>query len=455
MLINNYTTRAYIKESGLVMIRIRWNAKKSEISFSLGYKVEPEKWDSSKQLVKANTTFKDGKKTIYAKEINAAIRNALSIVAEVFDDFNRLSIVPDKNELKNKLSENLNYYSCKCSSSDEKNNDCLFEDAFAFFLMERPKEGSFGSTTPHKYKQMHDQVLSCRMGLTLLKIDQKFMNRLVVWYVDNNYCNRTINKQIKMLKSCLRWLGRNGYTINKDALEFKPKLKVIPKTVTYLKYNELIHFMNYTFPEEQNYLTKARDMFCFMCFTSLRYSDLAALKHSHIVDSQIEMFSEKTDGKLIIPLIDQAKQIIEKYSWYKGDTVFPVPSNQKLNDYLKEAAEIAGLVRIVSQSYFKGNDRYEKTAYFYEQISCHDARRTFVVCSLSLGIPMTIVMRATGHSDYESMKPYIEVLNETQRIEMEKWNKQSYKSEVISMIDKLDIRQLEQLSGYIKGILIL
>lgn len=453
MLINNYTTRAYIKESGLVMIRIRWNAKKSEISFSLGYKVEPEKWDSSKQLVKANTTFKDGKKTIYAKEINAAIRNALSIIVEVFDDFNRLSIVPDKNELKNKLSENLNYYSCKGSSSDEKNNDCLFEDAFAFFMMERPKEGSFGSTTPHKYKQMHDQVLSCRMGLTLLQIDQKFMNRLVVWYVDNNYCNRTINKQIKMLKSCLRWLGRNGYTINKDALEFKPKLKVIPKTVTYLKYNELIHFMNYTFSEEQNYLTKARDMFCFMCFTSLRYSDLAALKHSHIVDSQIEMFSEKTDGKLIIPLIDQAKQIIEKYSWYKGDTIFPVPSNQKLNDYLKEAAEIAGLDRIVSQSYFKGNDRYEKTAYFYEQISCHDARRTFVVCSLSLGIPMTIVMRATGHSDYESMKPYIEVLNETQRIEMEKWNKQSYKSEVISMIDKLDIRQLEQLSGYIKGIL--
>jgi integrase len=452
MLINNYTTRTYIKESGLVMIRIRWNAKKSEISLSLGYKVEPEKWDSSKQLVKANTTLKNGKKIIYAKEINTAIRNTLSIISEAFDDFNRLSIVPDKNELKNKLSENLNYYSCKGSSSDNKNNDCLFEDAFAFFMMERPKEGSFGSTTPHKYKQMHDQVLSCRMGLTLLQIDQKFMNRLVVWYVDNDYCNRTINKQIKMLKSCLRWLGRNGYPINKEALEFKPKLKVIPKTVTYLKYNELIHFMNYTFPENQAYLTKARDLFCFMCFTSLRYSDLVALKHSHIIDEQIEMFSEKTDGKLIIPLVDQAKQIIEKYSWYKGDTVFPVPSNQKLNDYLKEAAELAGLNRIVSQSYFKGNERYEKTAYFYEQISCHDARRTFVVCSLSLGIPMTIVMRATGHSDYESMKPYIEVLNETQRMEMDKWNTHQYKSRIIEELDKMDSEQLKKLFEYVKEI---
>lgn len=451
MLINNYTTRAYIKESGLVMIRIRWNAKKSEISFSLGYKIEQEKWDSSKQLVKANTTFKDGKKTIYAKEINAAIRNTLSIVAEAFDDFNRQSIVPNKDELKEKLSESLNYNHKKSSSDDNK--DCLFDESFNFFITERPKEGNFSSNSTYKYKLVHDQLLSFRDGVTLSQIDPNFMKKFTYWYVDNGYCNRTINKQIKILKSCLRWLERNGYSINKDALEFKPKLKVIPKTVTFLKYNELIHFMNYTFPEEQNYLTKARDMFCFMCYTSLRYSDLAALKHSHIIDGQIEMFSEKTDGKLIIPLIDQAKQIIEKYSWYKGDTVFPVPSNQKLNDYLKEAAEIAGLDRIVSQSYFKGNDRYEKTAYFYEQISCHDARRTFVVCSLSLGIPMTIVMRATGHSDYESMKPYIEVLNETQRQEMEKWNKQSYKSEVISMIDKLDIRQLEQLSVYIKGIL--
>lgn len=451
MIKNNFTTRAFIKESGLVMIRIRWNSKKSEVSLSLGYKIEPEKWDNSKQLVKANTTIKAGNKTIYAKEINATIRNTLSIVAEAFDDFNRQSIVPDKDKLKEKLSESLNCSHKKSSSDDNK--DCLFDESFNFFIMERPKEGNFSSNSTYKYKLVHNQLLSFRDGVTLSQIDPNFMKKFTYWYVDNGYCNRTINKQIKILKSCLRWLGRNGYPINNQALEFKPKLKVIPKTVTFLKYNELIHFMNYAFPEEQNYLTKARDMFCFMCFTSLRYSDLATLKHSHIIDGQIEMFSEKTDGKLIIPLIDQAKQIIEKYSWHKGGTIFPVPSNQKLNEYLKEAAEIAGLDRIVSQSYFKGNERYDKTAYFYEQISCHDARRTFVVCSLSLGIPMNIVMRATGHSDYESMKPYIEVLNETQRIEMEKWNKQSYKSEVISMIDKLDIRQLEQLSEYIKEIL--
>lgn len=452
MITNNFTTRAFIKESGLVMIRIRWNSKKSEVSLSLGYKIEPEKWDNSKQLVKANTTIKEGNKTIYAKEINATIRNTLSIIAEGFSEFDKQSIIPQKEELKEWLYSNLNYKRNK-SSINNKESNCLFEDAFAFFMKERPKEGSFTSTTPYIYKQMQDQVLSCRKGITLSQIDLKFMNRLVVWYVDNGYCNRTINKQIKMLKSCLRWLEKKEYVINKEALEFKPKLKVIPRTVTYLKYKELIHFMNYTFSENLNYLSRARDMFCFMCFTSLRYSDLKELMHSHIVDSQIEMFSQKTDGKLIIPLVDQAKQLIKKYSWYKGKTVFPVPSNQKLNDYLKEAAKIAGLNRIVSQSYFKGNERYEKTTYFYEQISCHDARRTFVVCSLSLGIPMSIVMRATGHSDYESMKPYIEVLNETQRLEMDKWNKYHHQSNIIDMIKNLNVKQLEKVTCYIKNML--
>lgn len=451
MLNYNFSTRVFLKDTGSLMMRVRWNSKKYEITFSLGYKIESNKWDVSKQLVKANTTFRDGKKIIYAKEINAVIRNTISFVGEAFDEFNKKSIIPNKDELKEWLNQHMKVGSAKSTNHEQEN--VLFKDAFDYFIVERPKEGSFSKSTPYKYKQMCNQVLSCREGITLSQIDLKFMNILVTWFLKNGYCNRTIHKQIKILKSCLRWLAKNGYNVNQEVYSFKPKLKVIPKTVTFLKYNELIHFMNYTFPEEQNYLTKARDMFCFMCFTSLRYSDLATLKHSHIVDGQIEMFSEKTDGKLIIPLVDQAKQIIEKHSWYKGDTIFPVPSNQKLNDYLKEAAEIAGLDRVVSQVYFIGNERYEKTECFYEQISCHDARRTFVVCSLSLGIPMTIVMRATGHSDYESMKPYIEVLNETQRIEMEKWNKQSCKSEVISLIDKLDIRQLEQLSEYIKGIL--
>lgn len=62
-------------------------------------------------------------------------------------------------------------------------------------------------------------------------------------------------------------------------------------------------------------------------------------------------------------------------------------------------------------------------------------------------------MRATGHSDYESMKPYIEVLNETQRLEMDKWNKYHHQSNIIDMIKNLNVKQLEKVTCYIKNML--
>lgn len=54
----NFSTRAYVMKNGQVMIRVRWNSKKNEVGFSIGYTIDPLKWDSDKQLVKSNTTHK-------------------------------------------------------------------------------------------------------------------------------------------------------------------------------------------------------------------------------------------------------------------------------------------------------------------------------------------------------------------------------------------------------------
>ena len=221
-----------------------------------------------------------------------------------------------------------------------------------------------------------------------------------------------------------------------------------------MKYKELLHFASFQFPKSKEYLDRARDMFCFMAFTSLRYSDLSALKRAHISNGNIEMYTQKTNDRITVPIIEDAQKIIDKYSWYhsKNGTIFPVASNQKLNDYLKEAAELAGLDREIVETYFIGTQRHEEIHKFYETISCHDGRRTFVCCSLALGISPTVVMSCTGHADYESMKPYIEVADETQKMQMEKWNTHQYKSDIIEKLDKMNPTQLKELCEHIRSI---
>ena len=445
----NFSTRAYVMKNGQVMIRVRWNSKKNEVGFSIGYTIDPLKWDSDKQLVKSNTTHKIGGKIVYAREINNAIRSFLVCIEEVFAKYDLHSKTPTTTDLKELVNEKLGRIKQETVNEDKVKT---LKDIFSEFLLLRPQEGNWGDKIHEKYDQMWTQLSSCDPNITLETLDQLKVQELVGWYIKNDYCNRTIQKQIRILKSFLRWVSRHGYTINSGVLEFKLRLKVIPRTVTFLKYKELMHFFHYEFPKEKEYLSKARDMFCFMAFTSLRYSDLAALKPVNLVDGCLDFCTEKTDDKLHIALNEHAQQIIEKYSWYKGDTIFPVPSNQKLNDYLKEAAKLAGLDREISQVYFKGNTRHEDTYKFWEQISCHDARRTFVCCSLALGIPASVVMSCTGHSDYATMKPYIEVADETQKIQIEKWNTHQYKSGIIESMEKMTPTQLKQLFEYVKSI---
>lgn len=445
----SFSTRAYVTKNGQIMIRVRWNGKKNEVGFSVGYSIDPMKWDSNKQLVKSNTTHRIGGKIVYAREINNTIRIFLGYIEEIFIEYSLRNEIPGNADLKELVNEKLGRNKPKVVENDKEKT---LKDIFKEFLSTRALEGNWSKEAEYKYEQMWQQLTSCDEAIELDALDKNKMIQLTNWYINNDYCNRTIVKQFRILKSFLRWISKNGYVIQPGVLEFKPKLKVIPKVVTFLKYKELMHFFEYEFPKEKEYLSKARDMFCFMAFTSLRYSDLAKLRPSNVIDGYLDFCTEKTDDKLRIALNEHAQKIIDKYAWYKGDTIFPVPSNQKLNDYLKEAAKLAGLDREITQVYFKGNTRHEDTYKFWEQISCHDARRTFVCCSLALGIPPSVVMSCTGHSDYESMKPYIEVADETQKLEMDKWNTHQYKSRIIEELDKMDSEQLKKLFEYVKEI---
>ena len=162
----------------------------------------------------------------------------------------------------------------------------------------------------------------------------------------------------------------------------------------------------------------------FQCFTGLRYSDVENLKKSDIRENFIEVTTVKTSDNLIIELNNHSKDIIEKYKDYfnKYNKAFPVITNQKMNDYLKELAEIAEITEPIRETYYKGNERIDEVTPKYNLLSTHAGRRTFICNALALGIPPQVVMKWTGHSDYKAMKPYIDIADQTKINAMEKFN---------------------------------
>ena len=306
------------------------------------------------------------------------------------------------------------------------------------FLETMSDEKSWTEKVHYKYQQTWNHLNACCQGITLEQLTKAKMKELKNWYIKEGYRNVTINKMFRFLKTFIKWLKVEGYEVQPGVLEYKTNLIVVPKTITFLTHKELMHFYNFKFAEIEKNLELVRDMFCFMAFTSLRYSDLENLKKANVFDDHIEICTKKTHNKLSIHLIPHAKEIIDKYKneKYQDGKMFRVYANQKINELLKEAAKKAGLDKEVVQIYYQGTTRHEEMNKFHDIIGCHDARRTFVCCSLAFGIPPTVVMSCTGHSTYQSMKPYIEVADETQRVELAKWGKAEKQNDLKSDITK-------------------
>jgi hypothetical protein len=124
-------------------------------------------------------------------------------------------------------------------------------------------------------------------------------------------------------------------------------------------------------------------------------------------------------------LNNHSKAILEKYKdvHFEGDKALPVISNQRMNDYLKELAELAEINEPVRETYYKGNERIDEVTPKYALLGTHAGRRTFICNALSLGIPAQVVMKWTGHNDYKAMKPYIDIADDIKATAMNRFNR--------------------------------
>lgn len=149
-----------------------------------------------------------------------------------------------------------------------------------------------------------------------------------------------------------------------------------------------------------NRLNYVKDIFLFSCYTGLAYVDVKKLKRSEIavgVDGEKWIFTkrQKTDTPSRIPILPVAEELMDKYKDHEQciiqDRLLPVLSNQKMNAYLKEIADVCGINKI---------------------LTFHIARHTFATTvTLSNGVPIETVSRMLGHKNLRTTQHYAKILD--------------------------------------------
>lgn len=150
-----------------------------------------------------------------------------------------------------------------------------------------------------------------------------------------------------------------------------------------------------------------RDIFVFCCFTGLAFTDVQHLTSQHIVCSNngeywIRKPREKTDNMCNIPVLDIPFKLIEKYRGHpeceRSGKILPVPSNQRMNSYLKEIADVCGIKK---------------------KLTTHIARHSFACVALANRVSIESIAKMLGHNDIRTTKIYAKVLDRTISEEMQ------------------------------------
>ncbi len=406
-----------------IRLRVSWAGLRCDLRS--GYVIAPAKWDA------ANSCVKLGSKNSYrqtAGEINRALMRQASAIEEIFARFEleHSGKVPTVAEFKTLFDEAEGR--AKARAAGEAPKAPGFFEVFDKFTSELSATNSWTGATAQKYQSIKNHLSAWRPDVSLADFSKTDFASFVE-YLQNTakLLNTTIAHRVAMLRGFLRWAAANGYYSGQAAENFKPRFKGLDcKEVIFLTWEELQLFLNHNFKSAS--LGMVRDVFCFSCFTSLRYSDVHKLRRSDLhLDAQppyMTVITKKTTDRLHIELNKYALAILEKYAdaGLPDDKALPVISNQKMNAYLHEAARECGLDEPVRLVAYNGNMRRERVVPKWKAITTHAGRRTFVVNALRLGIPPSVVMEWTGHSDYKAMKPYIKIVDESKARNMRRFD---------------------------------
>ena len=385
-----YLRSNYVNKEGKtsVMLRIYLNNERLSLG-STGIAITASQWDKDKERIKGRTTD--------ALSTNLQLDNIASGLQAIFR--------------KIEMSDDLSLERIKSEFLGKKDEIDTFMQLF----------------------EKHNTDISKQVGISVSKATLQKYNvckRHFSDFLDKQYKRNDLKLTeltylvIREFDLYLRTVvGQNSNTATKTMKTFK--------TITLLgqKMGVLLHdpFMNHRFhlePVNRGFLTDeeilliankeigiprlelVRDIFIFSCFTGLAYIDVSNLTPDHIItlgDKQWIMTQrQKTSVETNILLLDIPKAIIDKYNPAypkRENKLFPILSNQKMNAYLKEIADLCGIKK---------------------NLTFHLARHTFATMSLSKGVPMESVSKMLGHTNIKTTQIYARITNKKIEHDMEK-----------------------------------
>lgn len=240
--------------------------------------------------------------------------------------------------------------------------------------------------------------------ITFSRIDVEFITSLSDYLIRvKDLQNGSIWQTVKTLKTFMKWAIDRCLTTNRAIEQVtKKQFHVKEPPVVRLSEEEFHRLTEHDFSTTP-YLDNARNLFILQACLGVRVGDLLKIVQdpsSYTEGNSIRIVSGKTHKEQMIPLNNRAKRIL--FSESPPHHI----SDVKLNKYIKEAATIAGLDRVIMKTELRGKTVSSVPVPLYKEISSHCAKRTFVSLMVASGVHIQTIAEITGNT-LDTIQRYI------------------------------------------------
>jgi len=360
--------------------RVTVLGKRAEIS--LKKKVNPKKWDARTGFLKGSGEN--------VRTINNYINQVNNEIFRIYGDLQATGQIISAEEIKNKFTGNPTERKTLLEVFDEHNKD-----------VESLVGKDYVKATLTKYNTIRSKVSGFihhkygKPDLYLDMIEYGFITSFEKYLkIQEGIDHNTTMSYIKRVKRIINISVNNHWISSNPFAGFKCTTRKVEREE--LTEEELETMAKKEFKVKR--LEEVRDCFLFSCYTGYAFVDAFKLSKENIVtgkDNELWINTSRTKTEIIanVPLLPQAMAIINKYKDHAAciatNKLLPIKSNQKMNAYLKEIADLCGIEK---------------------NLTTHMARHTFATTvTLENDVPIESVSKMLGHTKITTTQIYARV----------------------------------------------
>jgi len=383
----------------LIILKYRYQGK--TFTYSSGLKIHPDNWLKDSQKCREGKIFKMG------YDYNYRLKKMGSYLEESYYQLLNEGKVVTNRALKFLMDKHL----------DKLEKKDIIPKLVDFFSTYKDRMIAIhGYEYAKKYQTVYNTLVSYFNDNRVLnydEIDMQFYDNYKDYLLyTKQYSVNYAGLHFKIIKEIMAKATDLRYNINMDFLKFKVIREDVDKI--YLTNDEVLQLYRVQKDLKGNGLAKsrirARDMFIIGCVTGLRFSDFSQIIPQHFNKdyTKLAITNQKTGIKTVIPVHWMLKEILEKYDYKLPRAI----SNQKMNDYIKDACKAAKIKDIIVVTRKKGKKIIRETKEKHELVSTHTARRSFATNAYLARIPTASIMKITGHKSEKTFFSYIKISEE-------------------------------------------